>query len=125
MNEGRPDEVTLVFHSEKEQDREMRAYLEAIEGFGVNAIDLKVEKLTEEDLTDIACKLDVEVADLFDPVCADRAKIGPLKGIQKEDALKLLAGDPILLSTPIIIIGEHAYQFESSSELIMERKNED
>jgi arsenate reductase-like glutaredoxin family protein len=125
MNEGRPGEITLIFHSDKEQDRKMRSFLETIEGFEVTAVDLKTENLTQEELIDIASKLDLEINDLFDPLCADQAKIGSLKGIQKDEALKLLAHDPMLLSTPIIIIGEHAYQFESSSELIMERRNED
>jgi arsenate reductase-like glutaredoxin family protein len=125
MMEDRPGEITLIFHSGKEEDRKMRDFVEAIDGFKVNALDLKEEQLSEEDLADIAAKLDVDISDLFDPACADRVEMGSLKGIQKEHALKLLAHDPMLLYTPIIVIGEHAYQFESSSELIIERRNED
>jgi arsenate reductase-like glutaredoxin family protein len=37
-----------------------------------------------------------------------------LKDLDTQDALRLLASDPMLMATPILIIGEHAYQFESS-----------
>jgi arsenate reductase-like glutaredoxin family protein len=119
MIEGGPNEITFIFHSNKEEDRKMRAFVEAIDGFEVNELDLNSEKLTEEELAGVANKLDVDIVDLFDPVCADRLNI-LIKDLRKQDALKMLAQDPILLSTPILIIGEHAYQFESSSEFISE-----
>ncbi|MEI9917805.1 MAG: hypothetical protein WDO14_03265 [Bacteroidota bacterium] len=97
----------------------MRAYVEAIEGFSIRAIDLKTEKITEDELSNIAIMLDVDVPDLFDPVCAVLANVD-FRDLSKENALKLLANNTMLLSTPVIIIGEHAYQFESSYELINE-----
>ena len=124
MMTDRPGEITLVFHSDKDTDRKMRDYMEGIDAFQVNSIDLRTENLTEEDLSDLADKLDVDILDLFDPVFTGQQRIGSLKDIPKETALKLLAHDPMLLSTPIVVIGEHAYQFESSSELIIERRNE-
>jgi hypothetical protein len=115
MIEGQSNEIVLVFHSDKEEDRKMKAFLETIDVFGVRAVDLKTEKLSERDVEDIAGKLDADIGDLFDPAGADR-----MKSLSREEALKLLASDSLLLSTPIIIIGEHAYQFESSSEFIHE-----
>ncbi len=120
MIENQPNEITLIFHSDKEEDKKTRAYVETIEGFAVKTLDLKREKLTETQLAEIATKLDVTIADLFDQSYTDRVKIGSTKGLRDQDALKLLANDPILLATPIIIIGDHAYQFESSYELIRE-----
>jgi arsenate reductase-like glutaredoxin family protein len=124
MMEDRPGEITLIFHSDKEEDRRMRDYVEAIDSFEVNPVDLKTERLSEEDLEGIADKLDVEIPDLLDPTYAALSNID-VKSLSKENALNLLARNTALLSTPVIVIGEHAYQFESSSELIIERKNED
>lgn len=120
MIENQPNEITLIFHSDKEDDKKTRAYVETIEGFAIKTLDLKRENLTETQLAEIANKLDVSIGDLFDQAYADRVKIGSVKGLRDQDALKLLAKDPILLATPIIIIGDHAYQFESSYDLIRE-----
>lgn len=113
-----PDEVTLIFHSDKDEDRKIRAYVETITGVEINVVDLKIQKLSEEELTQLANKLDLNIVELFDPIHASEA-------IEKGNILKTLSQNPMLLSTPIIVIGEHAYQFESSSELIIERRNEE
>lgn len=115
MVESKSNEIILVYHSDKDQDRRMKAYVEAIDGCGVTVktFDLKSNQLSEQDVEDIAGKLDVEVGDLFDAA-------GAKKNLPKEEAARLLARDPMLLATPIIIIGEHAYQFESTSEFIHE-----
>ena len=120
MIENQPNEITLIFHSDKEEDKKTRAYVETIEGFAIKTLDLKREKLTETQLAEIANKLNVSIEALFDQTYADRVKIGSLKGLREQDALKLLANDLILLDTPILIIGEHAYQFESSYDFISE-----
>jgi len=113
MIESQSNEITLIYHSDKDQDRKMKAFVEAFEGFEVKTFDLKTKDLSEQDLEEIAGKLDAGVSELFDPAST-------LRNLPKEEALKLLSRDPKLLSTPIIIIGEHAYQFESSSEFIHE-----
>lgn len=120
MIENQPNEITLIFHSDKEEDKKTRAYVETIEAFATKTLDLKRESLTETQLAEIADKLDVDIDDLFDESYADRVNIGSVKGLRKQDALKLLANNPILLATPILIIGKHAYQFESSYAFIHE-----
>jgi arsenate reductase-like glutaredoxin family protein len=109
-----PREITLFFHSDKEDDNKTRSYVENIEGFVVKMVDVKKERLTEEDLAEIADKLDEAIEDLFDRNYVDRLNIGSLKGISEQDAFRLLAGNPVLLATPILIIGDHAFQFEST-----------
>jgi arsenate reductase len=120
MIENQPNEITLIFHSDKEEDKKTRGYVETIDGFAIKTLDLKKEKLTETQLAEIADKLDVAIDDLFDDAYTDRVNISSLKDLREQDALKLLANDPILLATPILIIGDHAYQFESSYDLIRE-----
>jgi len=120
MIENQPNEITLIFHSDKEEDKKTRAYVETVEGFAIKTIDLKREKLTETQLAEVADKLDCRIDDLFDKSYADQVKISSLKDLREQDALKLLVHEPILLATPILIIGKHAYQFESSYAFIRE-----
>lgn len=120
MIENQPNEITLIFHSDKEEDKKTRGYVETIEGFAIKTLDLKRESLTETQLAEIANKLDINVGDLIDQGYTDRVKIGSTEELRDQDALKLLANNPILLATPILIIGDHAYQFESSYDLIRE-----
>jgi len=103
------NEITLIFNSDKDEDQKTRAFVDAIEGVPISYLDLKSQRLTEDQLWEIIEMLEVDMADLFDPTYADRTKITSVN-----DALKILTKNPLLLATPIIIIGEYAYQFESS-----------
>ena len=120
MIDNQSNEIILIIHSDKTDDRKTRDHVEAIDSFDVAVIDLKKDKLSEERLVEIADQLDAEVDDLVDVTYADRVKIGRVKGLPEEDSLRLLVQNPILIATPIIIIGDHAFQFESSLEFIRE-----
>ncbi|HZY82066.1 MAG TPA: hypothetical protein VFE50_21225 [Cyclobacteriaceae bacterium] len=120
MIENQPNEITLIFHSDKPEDRKTRAYVETLEGYAIKTLDLKRENITETQLAEVANKLGVSIDDLVDAEYSDRAKISSVKGQREQDTLKLLAHEPILVATPILIIGDHAYQFESSYDLIHE-----
>lgn len=67
MIESQSNEIIFVYHSDKEEDRRMRSFVEAIDGFKVKTFDLKTESLTEQDLEDLAEKLDVDVGALIEP----------------------------------------------------------
>jgi arsenate reductase-like glutaredoxin family protein len=120
MINNQPNEITLIFHSDKEEDKKTRAYVETLEDYAIKTLDLKRENLTATQLTEIADKLGIQVGALVDEQYSDRVKIESVKGLRDQDTLKLLANNPILLATPIVIIGEHAYQFDSSYDLIHE-----
>lgn len=120
MIENQPNEITLIFHSDKTEDRKTRAYVETLEGYAIKTLDLKREGLTETQLAEIADKLGMPVNELVNGEYSDRVKIESVEGLREQDTLKLLANNPILLATPILIIGKHAYQFESSYDLIHE-----
>jgi arsenate reductase-like glutaredoxin family protein len=120
MIENQPNEITLIFHSDKEEDKKTRAYVETIDGFVVKTLDLKREGLTPTQLAEIADKLDGTIDDLIDAGYADQVNISSVKDLRDQDALKLLSQNPILIATPILIIGDHAFQFESSYAFIHE-----
>jgi len=100
------NEITLIYHSGKEGDENVRNYVETM-GFDIKVIDLNSQKLNEEQLREIVYMLEVQIADLFDPAYAGHLQISTIR-----EAVSLLTSNPKLLATPIIIIGEHAYQFE-------------
>jgi arsenate reductase (glutaredoxin) len=118
MIENQPNEVTLIYHSDKENDQKSRGYVEALDGYVIKTLDLKKEKLTETQLAEVANKLGATIDELVDESYADRANIGSVKGLREEDALKLMVNDPILVNTPIVIIGKHAFHVDSAFELI-------
>lgn len=120
MIENKPNELTLIYHSDKSEDRKTRAYVETFEGYAIKTLDLKRERLSETQLAEIADKLDGTISDLIDKTYADPKMKESVVDIRAQDALKLLANDPILINTPILIIGKHAYQFDSSNEFIQE-----
>lgn len=106
MISDQPTGIKLIYHSGKEGDENVRNYVENM-GFELTVIDLKTEKLTDEQLRELVYMLEVQIADLFDPAYAGKLQISTIR-----EAVSLLTSNPKLLATPIIIIGEHAYQFE-------------
>jgi arsenate reductase-like glutaredoxin family protein len=125
MIENQPNEVTLIYHSDKENDQKSRGYVESLDGYVIKTLDLKNEKLTETQLAEVANKLGATIDELVDESYADRVNIGSVKGLREQDALKLLANDPILINTPIVIIGKHAFHVDSAYELIREGMSEE
>jgi arsenate reductase-like glutaredoxin family protein len=109
MFENNLNEITLIFNSDKDDDQKTKTFVDAMENVSITYVDLKSQRLTQDQLSEIIEMLEVDLADLFDPTYADRSKITSL-----DAALKLLTKNPLLLATPIIIIGDYAYQFESS-----------
>ncbi len=124
MIENQPNEVTLIYHSDKENDQKSRGYVEALEGYVIKTLDLKRDKLTETQLAEVANKMGASIDDMLDETYADRVNIPSVKGMREQDALKLMANDPIIINTPIVIIGKHAFHVDSAFELIRESMND-
>ena len=120
MIENQPDEITLIYHSDKPDDRKARGYADSITAFTLKTMDLRRETLTETQLAEIADKLGVGIHDLLDLSYSDRTAPGALEDMEEEDILTLIAHQPILLHTPILIVGKKAFRYNSSYELISE-----
>jgi arsenate reductase len=120
MIENQPDEITLIYHSDKPDDRKARGYADSITAFTLKTMDLRRENLTETQLAEIADKLGIGVRDLLDLSYSDRAAPGGLEDMDQADILNLIAHQPILLHTPILIVGKKAFRYNSSYELISE-----
>ena len=125
MIDNEPRELTLIYHSEKADDKKARGYVESLPSLAIKTLDLAKESMTETQLAQLADKMEVDIADLMDPSFDERAdtpqnKEG-LRAMEKTEVLTMIKQNPKLLDTPILIIGNKAYKYGSAYDLIKER----
>lgn len=121
MIENKSNELTLIFHSDKDQDKKARAFVETLSRYKVKTLDLKREKLTETQLAEIAGKMDADIRKLVDATYLDTTgseKTNDIMAMHDNDLLLLMKEQPMLINTPIIIIGTQAYQYHSAYDLL-------
>lgn len=123
MIENQNNELTLIYNSDKSDDKKARGYVEAIPGVTIKTIDLAKQKITETQLAEIADKMLVGVEDLLDPTYDDHISVHKegLKMMDRNSLLTLMIQDPKLLSTPIVIMGKKAFKLGTGYELIKEK----
>jgi arsenate reductase len=125
MIENQPNELTLIYHSDKSDDKKARAYIESNTEYVVKTLDLKKDKITETQLAEIANKMESEIIMLLDPTYKDRFSDGQSSpNASDADLLTILSKEPILIHTPIAIIGKKAFQISSSYEILTITANE-
>jgi arsenate reductase (glutaredoxin) len=116
-------ELTLIYNSEKSDDKKARGYVESLKGFRIKTIDLAFERITETQLAEIANKMQMGIEELLDPTYDDHISVHKegLKLMDRQSMLTLMVHDPKLISTPIAIIGKRAYKFGSGYGFIKEK----
>jgi len=128
MIENEPRELTLIFHSEKTDDKKARAYVESLPTLAIKTLDLAREKVTETQLAQIADKMQLPIKELVDITYDDRSaaarQTGNIKQMDSGELLILIRHNPKLLATPILIIGDKAYKYATSYHLINEYLDE-
>ena len=80
MIENEPRELTLIYHSEKTDDKKARAYVESLPTLAIKTLDLAKEKITETQLAQIADKMQVPIEELVDITYDDRSDCSPENG---------------------------------------------
>jgi arsenate reductase len=128
MIENKPRELTLIYHSEKTDDKKARGYVESLRDVTIKTLDLAREPITETQLAQLADKIEMPVQDLIDVTYDERAdnennKEG-LKEMEPTEILTMIKMNPKLLSTPILIIGDRAYKYGSAYHLIKDKMEE-
>ena len=128
MIENEPRELTLIYHSEKTDDKKARAYVESLPTLAIKTLDLAREKVTETQLAQIADKMQLPIDELVDITYDDRStaarQTGNIKQMDSGELLILIRHNPKLLATPILIIGDKAYKYATSYHLINEYLDE-
>jgi arsenate reductase-like glutaredoxin family protein len=125
MIENQPRELTLIYNSEKSDDKKARGYVESLPGYAIKTLDLSKESLTETQIAQIAIKMKENIEDLLDPTYDDHISVHKegLKLMSRSEMLTLMANEPKLISTPILIIGNRAFRYGSAYELINKEMN--
>lgn len=124
MIDNQPGELTLLYNSEKSDDKKARAYVESLPSVVVKTLDLSRDSVSETQLAQIAGKIGISIPDLVDPTYDDSGdadhKVTDLQAMDSQELLKLMSNNTRLLASPIIILGDKAYKFGSSYELIQQ-----
>ena len=120
MIENQPNEITLIYHSDKPDDRKALGYSQSIQAFVLKTLDLRKDSITQTQLAEVADKLGISVHELIDPTYSDRAGDANVESMSDGDILRLLTHEPTLIHTPILIVGKKAFRYNSSYELISE-----
>jgi arsenate reductase-like glutaredoxin family protein len=128
MIENESRELTLIYHSEKTDDKKARGYVESFPATAVKTLDVARETITETQLAQIADKMQVPIAELVDITYDDRSNTSQnkegLKEMDKTQLLVLIKHNPKLLATPIIILGDKAYKYGTGYHLIKDFMDE-
>jgi len=116
-------ELTLIYNSDKEDDKKARGYVESLQGFKIKTVDLAVESITETQLAETADKLNLGIEELMDPTYDDHISVHTegLKLMDRQSLLTLMTHDRKLIATPIAIIGKHAYRFGTGYDFIKQK----
>jgi arsenate reductase len=125
MIDNQPNELTFIFHSDKDDDKKGRAFIETVDDYKVKTLDLRNEPVTETQLAEIADKMGLPIQDLVDKTYKDQVESDNKKitaAMWSNDLLTLLKQEPILIKTPIVIIGKKAYTYASSYDLLTENR---
>lgn len=122
MIENEPGELTLIYHSEKTDDKKARGYVESLRLRAIKTLDLARDPITETQIAQLADKMNEPIENLIDPTYDERSNSKENKaGLKKMDSTELLTmikHNPKLLFTPIVIIGGRAYKYGSAYHLI-------
>lgn len=123
MINNKSGELTLIYNSNKSDDKKARGYVESLSGVTVKTLDLAREKLTETQLAEIADKMEIGIEELIDPTFDDHISVHKegLKLMDRQSLLTLMTNDPKLISTPIVILGNKAYKVGTGYGFIKER----
>lgn len=122
MINNEPREVTLIYHSDKEDDKKARGYVESLKGYAIKTLDLSKESLTETQIAQLADKMNMGIEELIDPTYDDHISVHKegLKLMDRQEMLTLMRHDPKLISTPILVVGDKAYKYGTAYELLKE-----
>lgn len=125
MLENQPRELTLIYHSEKTDDKKARGYVQSLNNVAIKTLDLAREPITETQLAQLADKIEIPIEELIDVTYDDsESHKEDLKQMDKTALLTMIKQNPKLLSTPILIIGDRAYKYGSAYHLIKDRMEE-
>ena len=120
MEQNRINELTFIYRSDKEGDNKIKTFVESLPGYIIRMVDVVKDSLSENQLIELARKMSVHIEDMIDPACDDRIGVHNqgLKVMKRRDILSLMANDPKILQTPLLVIGNEASKFSTAYPLL-------
>ena len=114
------NELTLILHSVKDNDKKAQAFAASLPDYKVKVIDLKRDSLTETQLAEIAGQMKVPVKELVDTTYEDAGNEDThIQEMSDEDILTALIANPRLLKTPIVVLsGGECFHLMTSYDVI-------
>jgi arsenate reductase-like glutaredoxin family protein len=119
------NELTFIYSSAKEDDNKIKAFVESLPGYVVKMVDVVRESLSESQLTELANKMRVHIEDMVDPRYDHHITVHSegLKIMDRKEMLSLMAQDPKILHTPVVVIGNKASKFANAYKLFLKKWN--
>jgi arsenate reductase-like glutaredoxin family protein len=112
------NEMVLIYNENKLRDRVTLGYVKSIKDIKVKEINVYKDKITEQQFMDIARRLNVNPAELFDRQSEEyREKYADTK-LSKDDVLKILKHNSSILRTPIAMYHDQAYFVQSPYDFV-------
>ncbi|ALM09141.1 hypothetical protein SB49_03140 [Sediminicola sp. YIK13] len=112
-------QLTIYFNSESTIGKQTHAYITA-SSKEIRAIDITKENLTGMQWAELADNLEVELSDLIDtkhPKFKDTYGEQDVK-LEENDWIKILQGEPALITWPIVIIGNQFLLVKNPSDVV-------
>lgn len=122
--ENREGEITLIYNSDRLDDRQALTYLRGIDK-KLRTIDIVEERLSESEIIALAKEMDVDLQSLVDS--NNRLLYHEIENgnLSKESLLKLLSLRPDFLKTPIAVWDGKVKYWDSAFEAIKRDANYD
>jgi arsenate reductase-like glutaredoxin family protein len=121
MIQVKPNELLLIYNSNKMQDREAFGYFSSLTNLRIKDLDVQNDPLTMQQLAGIAMQMNKNPQALINPRAIHVGKSKKRGAFSDdEDILKYLKNNPDALRTPIIITSDQAYFVDSPFDFVKE-----
>ena len=109
--------ITLFYSSNSVRAKQTLAYAKA-EGFVIQEIDILKTKLTGTQITEIAGKLHIEVADLINQEHPSYTSNFEHHNFSTNDWIKMIQHNPEIMKQPIALRGDITILIETPTDII-------
>jgi arsenate reductase-like glutaredoxin family protein len=117
--ETKTNEMTFIYRSDKADDNKIKAFVESLPGYVIKFVDVVRDSLSESQLNDLTRKMKVHIEDLVDPAFDHHISVHNegLRMLERKEILSLMATDPKIIQTPLVVIGNKASKFANAYKL--------
>lgn len=112
------NEILYLYNSNLLFDRQNLGYLLSLKDHVIKDVDVKEDTISEQQLKNIAYKLNVSVDKMIDTKSMEYRNMVKEKDLDEEDVLTAIKKNPNLLRTPIAIYKDKAFLVNSAYDFV-------